>query len=541
MPQGYLSLVLHAHLPYVRHPEQMDYLEEDWFFEAVIETYLPLLDRFRRLAADGVPFRLTTSLSPTLLAMFRDPLLMGRCERRLERLLELSAKEVARTRWQQEYNDTARHYQERFQRAHQLYTAELGRDIIGGFRSLQDQGCLEVITCPATHGYLPLMIHPEALRAQLQVAVDYHQRQLGRRPRGIWLSECGYQPGCDELLREAGLRYFFTDAHGVLHASPRPKYGTYAPIYCPSGVAAFARDMESSKQVWSADEGYPGDYNYREFYRDIGHDLDYDYIRPYLGSHGIRTNTGIKYHRITGRTADKQPYAYGAARERAADHAGNFMFNREAQVRFLASILDRPPVVVAPYDAELFGHWWYEGPEWLDFLIRKVAYDQETIKLITPGDYLDLFPRNQVSTPSMSSWGYKGYNEVWLEGSNDWIYPHLHMASERMIELANANPRAEGMLRRALNQAARELLLAQSSDWAFIMKTGTMTPYAVKRTKDHVGRFNRLYEQIQARDIDEGFLGEIENKDNLFPDLSYTWYRSDHRIGAEPRVLVASA
>jgi len=532
---------LHAHLPYIRHPEQPDYLEEDWFYEAVTETYLPLLDMWRRLAADGVPYRMTINLSPTLVSMFGDPLLMGRYERRLERLLDLAAREVARTHWQPEFNDTARHYQERFLRAHRLYTEELGRDIISGFKTLQDQGCLEIITCPATHGYLPLMLHPEAIRAQLQAALEFHQKRFNRRPRGIWLSECGYQPGHDALLREAGFRYFLTDAHGVLHAVPRPKYGTYAPIYCPSGTAAFARDMECSKQVWSADEGYPGDYDYREFYRDIGHDLDYDYIRPYLGSHGLRTNTGIKYHRITGLTADKEPYRYWVARERAAEHAGNFMFNREAQVRFLAGILDRAPIVVAPYDAELFGHWWYEGPEWLEFLIRKVVYDQTTFKLITPGDYLDLYPRNQVATPSMSSWGYKGYNEVWLEGSNDWIYPHLHMAEERMIGMANGNPRPEGILRRALDQAARELLLAQSSDWAFIMKTGTMMPYAVKRTREHVSRFNRLYDQVCRRDIDQGFLAELEEKDNLFPDLSYTFYRSDHRIGAEPRALVGTA
>ena len=540
MPQGYLSLVLHAHLPFVRHPEQADYLEEDWFYEAVTETYLPLLEMWRRLAWDNVPCRMTIDLSPTLLTMFRDPLLMGRYERRLERLLELIEKEVGRTRWQPEFNGTARHYQERLTRMHRLYTEELHRDLVGGFGALQEQGLLEIITCPATHGFLPLMIHPEAVRAQLQAGMDHYQKQFHRRPRGIWLPECGYQPGHDDLLREAGLRYFFADAHGILHASPRPKYGTYAPIYCPSGVAAFARDMESSKQVWSADEGYPGDYDYREFYRDIGHDLDYDYVRPYLGSHGLRTNTGLKYHRITGRTADKQPYAYWVARERAAQHAGNFMFNREAQIRFLAGILDRQPIIVAPYDAELFGHWWYEGPDWLEFLVRKVAYDQTTLKLITPGDYLELYPRNQVATPSMSSWGYKGYNEVWLEGSNDWTYPHLHMAAERLIELANSHPDASGILRRALNQAARELLLAQSSDWAFIIKTGTMSPYAVKRTKDHLGRFNRLYEQIQAQGIDEGFLGEIVAKDNLFPDLSYTWYRSDYRIGAEKRMLVTA-
>lgn len=539
MPQGCLSLIFHAHLPYVRHPEHDSHLEEDWFYEAITESYLPLLDSWRRLASEGVKFRLTVSLSPTLLSMFQDSLLLGRYERRLESLLQLTDREVQRTRWQPEFSGSARHYQERLRRLHHLYTYELHRDLVGAFRQLQEQGCLEIITCPATHAYLPLVLKPEIIRAQLQVATSQYKECFGRRPRGIWLSECGYDPGVDEYLREAGLRYFITDAHGVLHATPRPKYGIYAPVYCPSGVAAFGRDLESSRQVWSADEGYPGDYDYREFYRDIGYDLDYEYLRPYLGGHGIRTHTGLKYHRITGNTADKQPYDYLAAREKAAEHAGNFMFNREKHIEYLAGILDRQPIVVAPYDAELFGHWWYEGPEWLEFLIRKIVYDQNTVQLSTPGDYLELYPRNQVAVPSMSSWGYKGYSEVWLEGSNDWIYPHLHAAYDRMVELANARPQAEGLELRALNQSARELMLAQASDWAFIMKTGTMTPYAVKRTKDHLGRFNRLCDQIQGQRIDPDLLYEIEGKDNLFPGISYTYYRSDYRIGSEPRVMAA--
>jgi 1,4-alpha-glucan branching enzyme len=181
-------------------------------------------------------------------------------------------------------------------------------------------------------------------------------------------------------------------------------------------------------------------------------------------------------------------------------------------------------LIVSPYDAELFGHWWYEGPDWLNFLFRKAYYDQQTVKLTTPAEYLDWYPRNQIVTPSLSSWGYKGYAEVWLEGSNDWIYRHLHKAADRMVELANAYPRADGVLTRALNQAARELLLAQSSDWAFIMKTGTCVPYAVKRTKDHVERFTRLYEMIRSNAISESYLGQIEWKDNLFPDLDYRVY-----------------
>lgn len=540
MEQGYLALVLHAHLPYVRHPEYPDFLEEDWFYEAVTETYIPLLRVLQDLTNAGIKFRITISLSPPLLAMFQDNLLQMRYLRKIEKLIELAEKEVLRTKWQPEFHEIALMYLEQYRFSHHFFAEKCRCDLTIAFKELQDAGSIEIITCGATHGYLPLMLNEQAVRAQIKLATDHHAGIFGRRPRGIWLPECGYQPGVDEVLRREGLRFFFTDAHAVLNASPRPKYGVYAPLYCPSGVAAFGRDLESSKQVWSANEGYPGDYVYREFYRDIGYDLEYEYVRPYLPSSGIRVNTGIKYYKITGKTADKHPYHIWTARERAAVHAGNFMFNRELQIRHLGSIIDRKPIIVSPYDAELFGHWWFEGPQWLDFLIRKITYDQNTIKLITPGDYLEMYPRNQVAQPSMSSWGYKGFNEVWLEGSNDWIYRHLHKLADRMVELAQTFPEAQGDLRRALNQAARELLLLQSSDWAFIMKTGTMVDYAVRRTKTHINRFNKLYDGIKYNRINLHDLQEYEEKDNIFPYLDYQIYRPDYP-SVSPFLEVAAA
>ncbi len=328
------------------------------------------------------------------------------------------------------------------------------------------------------------------------------------------------------MLHDAGVSYFFTDTHGILFAEPRPRYGVYAPILCPkSDVAALGRDTESSKQVWSAIEGYPGDFNYRDFYRDVGFDLDYEYVRPHLHTTGIRSLLGIKYYKITGRTDNKEPYNPAVALEKAAEHAGNFLFNREKQVEWLSGSMDgRPALIVAPYDAELFGHWWFEGPDWINFLLRKLHHDQQTVKAITVPEYLNRHPKIQVSQPVMSSWGYKGYSEVWLEGSNDWIYRHLHEGADRMVEMAQKHPGADGVLRRALNQAARELLLAQSSDWAFIMKTGTMVEYARERTRVHVNTFNYLYDLITRGEIDEIWLSEIERRHNLFPEIDYRIY-----------------
>jgi 1,4-alpha-glucan branching enzyme len=528
MPIGYLCLTLHAHLPFVRHPEYNDFLEEDWLYEAITETYIPLLDVFDGLERDGCDWRLTMSVTPTLAAMLSDPLLQYRYVRHIDNLIALAGKEIERTRWQPEFYGLAQMYHHRFQRCRDVFVKQYDNSLINGFRRFFDAGKLELITCGATHGFLPLMnYNKKAMHAQVELGAREFERHFGKRPQGIWLPECGYVPGVDELLRDSGIRYFFTDTHGVLHAEPRPRYGVYAPIISPnSGVAAVGRDTESSKQVWSAVEGYPGDYNYREFYRDVGFDLDYDYLRPHLHESGIRSHLGIKYYKITGRTEQKEPYNPKAALDKAAEHAGNFMFNREKQVEWLTgSMGDRPPMIVAPYDAELFGHWWFEGPDWINFFLRKLHWDQQNVKAITVPEYLDMFPKLQVAQPSTSSWGYKGYAEVWLEGSNDWVYRHLHEDAERMVELALHNPEPGSNLRwRALNQAARELLLAQSSDWAFIMKTGTMVEYAVNRTRVHVLNFNHLYEQIKHNEIDEPWLSEIERRHNIFPNIDYRIY-----------------
>jgi len=524
---GYLSLHLHAHLPFVRHPEHEEFLEEDWLFEAIGETYLPLLAVFDRATDEGIPFRISMTMSPPLVAMLRDDLLMERYARRLDKLCELAEKEVRRTRRDPTFHPLALHYQHEFDGQRRAFHDRYRRDLVAAFKRLEDAGRLELATCGATHGFLPLMQStPEAARAQVAVAVAHHRRHFGRDPAGIWLPECGYYPGVERFLAEQNIRYFFVDSHGITDATPRPRHGVYAPVYTDSGPAAFGRDPESSQQVWSAEHGYPGDPDYREFYRDVGWDLDFDYVRDYVQPTGHRKNVGIKYYRITGKTAHKQPYDPGRARERAAQHAGNFMFNRERQIEHLASRMGGVrPIVVSPYDAELYGHWWYEGPAFIDFLIRKVAHDQRVFRLATPGDYLRENPEQQVATPPMSSWGAGGYAGVWLDGSNDWIYRHLHKAAERMIALARDVREPTALERRALDQAARELLLAQSSDWAFIMKTGTMVEYAIRRTKEHLLRFQRLHEQIRAGRIDEAWLAQVEGRDNLFPEIDHAVYR----------------
>jgi 1,4-alpha-glucan branching enzyme len=527
MMGGDLALVLHAHLPFIRHPEHRYHLEENWLYEATTATYLPLLEVFRGLVHDRVPFRVSISLSPPLVHMLRDDLLKLRYAAYLDRLLQLGESEVRRTTHDGTFGRLARWYLDRFSRLKSLYDQIRG-DLVGAFRALQDDGFLEILTVGATHGYLPVIREPSSRRAQIRVACESYERHFGRWPRGIWLPECGYAEGVDALLADVGLRYFFVDAHGIEHARPRPPLGIHAPIFCKSGVAAFGRDLESSKQVWSAREGYPGDGVYRDFYRDIGFDMPLDYIGPYIHPDGIRVHTGYKYFRVTGSDVDlahKAPYDPDAARERAAQHAGNFMFNREKQIEHLQSLMDRRPLVVSPYDAELYGHWWFEGPMFLDLLARKIAFDQPTVRLTTPAEYLEANPVNVLAEPAPSSWGDGGYSGVWVDGSNDWIYRHVHRAEARMHELARRYGAPTELERRALNQAARELLLAQSSDWAFIMKTATAVKYACDRIKVHLARFRRLDRDVCDGRIDAGWLGDLESRDNVFPEIDYRVYQ----------------
>jgi 1,4-alpha-glucan branching enzyme len=525
MAQGYLALVLHAHLPFVRHPEDPTVMEERWLYEAITGTYLPLIQVFEGLKADGIPFRITVSLSAPLIAMLTDDLLKERYAKHLDELIELAGREEERTRPEPHYHRLAEMYSNRFQSLRHTWRSHQG-NLVAAFRRLQDAGCVEVITSTATHAFFPMMDRNwAAMRAQVHTAADLAEEHLGRRPKGMWLAECAYVPGCDELLREAGIRYFLVDTHALLYADRPPAYGAYAPMYCPTGVAAFARDPESSQQVWSAKEGYPGDPLYRDFYRDIGFDLPMDYIGPYVHPEGIRMYTGIKYHAIThDKLHDKWPYDPDAARGKVGLHASHFRGNREKQVAGLAQGMDRPPIVVAPYDAELYGHWWFEGPIFINDVFRQLHFDQSTVEPITPGDYLDRHPTNQVATPALSSWGAKGYGAFWCNETNAWTYRHTHVAAERMVELARRWPQAQGVQRRALNQAARELMLAQSSDWPFIMTTGSTVPYATRRFNEHTVRFTRLYEELKAGAVDEGFLADLESKDNIFPRVDYRVY-----------------
>ncbi len=520
-PKGFLNIVLHAHLPFVCHPEYKHFFEENWLFEAITECYIPLLQMLTRLSQEQVKYRLTLSLSPPLMAMLNNELLQTRYLAHLHKQIELAEKEVIRTQGTA-YHDLAKFYRQLYVDTRNIYQAQYGCDILSVVQALQASGHLELISSAATHGFLPLLNSEAAVRCQIETGIASFATQFGLQPAGFWLPECAYYPGLENHLQRAGVQYFFVDAHGVEHAGTRPRYGVYAPLDCGNAVLAFARHPACSQQVWSAGTGYPGDALYREYHSDIGFELDLDYLAPYILDEHVRINTGIKYHRVTGDNLPKALYQPQQAAAKARLHAEDFINQCRQHMAQQAENMDRPPIITTPFDAELFGHWWFEGPQWLEWVLRLAASDAG-LQTGTGSDYTQHCTQHQVATPSASTWGEQGYSKHWLNANNDWIYPLLQQAAADLEKLVRAlqgsyvNPLQE----RALNQALRSLLLAQASDWPFILQTGTTVAYAKKRLNDHLARFHYLLESVQTNAINARYLSALEILDDIFPAIDF--------------------
>ena len=529
--QGQVALVLHAHLPYVRHPEHARFYEETWLFEAITECYLPLAWKMEAWSADRLPWRLSLTVSPTLAEMLGDALLAGRYREHLESLLELGRKELDRTALDPALRPLAEQAVGRLRCCHSLPNP--GRWLLDQFRCHQDAGNLEILGCAATHALLPLLVsEPASIRAQLAAGSATYRRWFGRSPRGFWLPECGWVPELEAPLIEAGMEWVVLETHGITQGTPTPHASIFRPIRTPGGLLAVGRDPASARQVWSRSSGYPGDPRYREFHRDLGHDAEWAYVGPHLPT-GRRTFTGFKYHRITGTDVparDKQIYDRSAALEAVASHAEHFVSERLRIGREAGAILGRTPLMVAPYDAELFGHWWHEGPEFLDEVVRRMAAPGSGLEAVLPGSFSRSEPA--LSLPAASSWGEGGHFGVWLDESNVGMQSPLRRAGATMQALADrflGGP-LSGVQDRALRQAGRELLLAQASDWPFLVKMQTAGDYPELRFRAHLERFHQLAARLKSESGDEAALvqlvDDLEYRSPLFAELDWRVWRS---------------
>jgi 1,4-alpha-glucan branching enzyme len=565
-PLGFLTFTLHAHLPYVINHGTWPHGME-WLHEAAAETYLPLLRVLRNLERDNIRFNCNLNLSPILLEQLSHPVFIAEFPNYLTRKIVAAREDEAFFLQSGDVHlaDTARFWQRFFSNALEDFN-HYDRNIISGFRHFNDIGLIDIITCGATHGYLPLLGTDESVRAQIRTAVDTHIRHIGKAPRGIWAPECGYRPaghwnypvpsadglpvapgfnriGVEQALSESGLEFFFVDTHlveesrripspyelqkGELPADPdtermtrephrslyQPYYvnGPYEdPIHKSRPTTIFPRDPRTGVQVWSGDTGYPGDSVYLDF-------------------HKKRWPGGHRYWRVTGARVDmgdKQPYYPQEAGERTKAHAAHFvhLVYEALKSGFNDAV---PPILCSPFDAELFGHWWFEGPLWLEAIARTLHDYNTGLQLISCADYLDKYPRAGFISMDEGSWGTEGTNQVWMNSETSWTYTHIYPAELYTRKVCTTGSWQNSPVgKRILQQLCRELLLLESSDWQFLITTGAARDYAEIRFLTHNDQFNEVkaiwqnFESTGAlTNTDDTRLSEIELRDSIFPDI----------------------
>jgi len=534
---GKIHLLLHAHLPFVREPAYDRFLEENWFFEAMAETYLPIVQMLCRLQSRGVPGTLNLSVSSSLLAMLTDPLLLRKFTRHLHMQMELLEKEKERARGNDEVLPVVDFYYRREVALIDFWERDCKCEIVPALKRLEESGKLSLLTCVGTHPFLPAyQSDTEAVRLQLGVTVRAFESAFGRKPRGLWLPECGYYEGLDSILAKFGFEYFFVETHGVLLSKPAPKYGVFSAIRTPAGLYCMGREQSSSMEVWSRRTGYPGHPEYREFFKDIAYERDRNYLGEYFMAGETPIETGLKYCRITG-SEDKQIYRPWNAMRLAEDHARLFVANREATVTELLPKMEGNKVsILCPYDAELFGHWWFEGPEFIERMFERAAGSGTVEMASVERTIAEQKSREaaepalaQARRPAFSSWGEGGFGEVWMNDEVSWVYPLFFRmrAMQKSLKKAVAQSRKNAKLyslgRRYLAQVAREILLFQASDWAFMIHNKSAADYARARLNEHSRNVEMLYASATAalsgivKRPDTSLLQELENKDNLFP------------------------
>ena len=522
-----VSLVLNAHQPFVRHPEYPRFFEERWLFDAITDTYLPLLRIFDRLDADHVPFHLAIVFSPTLCHMLRDPILIDRYLQYLDRQIDFGAGEIERTQDNPRQHGLACMYHDNLIESRVLFTERYEKNILRTFDFYHKKGRLELLTTAATYAFFPFYAaYPEAVQAQIEIAVASHREIFGRNPQGFWLPEMGWSEGIDDYLRAYNFSYTMVDTHGVLNADPPPLNGSFEAVKSPAGIVVLPRDLSAAREIWDSEIGYPADAVYRDFYRDIGYDLPAEMVGPFLEPQGVRTPTGFKYWAVTGSGQQKLPYDPELASVRVLEHVEDFLKSRSAKFSRMEGITGRKGYSLCAYNADLFGHWWYEGPEFLEILFRQAA-KRTDLAFVTPFDYIKTRDVSSLQTVDVefSSWGTNGYAERWLDSSNDWMYRHVLRSIGRMIELAERFPTDGGLKERALNQAAREILIAQSSDWAGILHQRHSSVYARSSVEEAIRNFTTIYESLGSNYISTEWLTTLERRHNIFPNMNYRVFR----------------
>jgi len=539
-----LCLVLHAHLPWVKRLDHARFLEESWLHEAVFECYLPLLRVLDGWKRDHIPAQICFSISPTLAGMLEDELLRQRRRARFRAWLDLAEREILRATFDPALRSLAEFQRERLWEALRQLDA-LEENPLSGFAQHQREGRVELITSSATHALLPLLTrHPRTLHAQIHLALREHLRRFASPASGFWLPECAWSPELEPILREAGIRWTILESSSTSNQVDSPSISV-----TPLGLVCWHRDASTAELVWSRESGYPGDPRYRDFYRDTGFDAERSYLEPALPCPERAGFTGFKYHAIRSESGNKQRYDRPAALKAVEEHGWHFIESLSRRARFQNEHAPCSPTFgpwICPYDAELFGHWWFEGPEFLDAVARHAFHHPQGPRLTTPSAALDFLaasskresrPSPPAWTPPASTWGEGGDLRAWIHPHNAWMRPRIESLQTRMEQAsflsaqpnltATATDDSTVLIRRAWNQSVRELLLAQASDWPFQLRHDARSLFPRQQFERHAHACEVLLDQLENHSLDAAFLSRLEQEDSLFPYEPAQSFRND--------------
>jgi 1,4-alpha-glucan branching enzyme len=461
-PVGTFCLVLHSHLPWLAHHGRWP-VGEEWLYQSWAHAYLPVLDVVSRLAAEGRRDLLTLGVTPVLAAQLDDPY----CLRGLHDWLG---------GWVLRAHGAAPRLPDLAAHEHRTATAALAQFESGWrhgaspvLRGLADAGALELLGGPATHAFGPLLL-PEVRAFALETGLADATIRLGARPAGIWAPECGYAPGMEQGYADAGVRRFLVDGPALRGDTE------LARTVGDSDVVAFGRDLEVTYRVWSPRAGYPGGRDYRDF-----HTFDHA--------------SGLKPARVTGRTVApeaKRPYDPARAAAAVRRDAADFVTVVRRRLAVQRERHGRPALTVAAFDTELFGHWWHEGPAWLEAVLR--ALPAAGVRVTTLRGAVDAgLVGGPVELPS-SSWGSGKDWRVWAGEQVTDLVAANDRVQKALVAAAAAGP-ARDPLRDAL---AQEALLALASDWAFMVSKDSAAGYARDRAGTHSANVAQLAGLLSA-------------------------------------------